>query len=88
MWVLLGILSAFFLGLYDVFRKASLNHNAVLPVLFLSCLSGAIVFVPFFLISRLVPSFQGAIWFVPKVTAFTHLLIIHLNIFLLRLLLR
>lgn len=65
----------FFLGLYDVFRKASLNHNAVLPVLFFACLSGAVVFVPFFLISRLVPSFQGAIWFVPNVAALTHLLI-------------
>jgi bacterial/archaeal transporter family protein len=76
MWVFLGILSAFFLGLYDVFRKVSLSRNAVLPVLFLACLSGAIIFVPFFLLSTLNPSFQGTIWFVPKVSAFVHLLIL------------
>ncbi|HCF59447.1 MAG TPA: EamA family transporter, partial [Myxococcales bacterium] len=32
-WLLLALLSALFLGLYDVAKKASLNANAVLPVL-------------------------------------------------------
>ncbi|MDA3852755.1 MAG: hypothetical protein PF444_00700 [Bacteroidales bacterium] len=34
MWVLLGIIAAVFLGLYDVFKKVSVNNNGVLPVLF------------------------------------------------------
>jgi len=76
MWVLLGITSAFFLGIYDVLKKVSLNGNAVLPVLFLSCLSGAAVFLPFFLISYLCPSFRDSFFFVPRVDGMTHILII------------
>jgi len=75
MWILLGITSAFLLGIYDVVKKVSLNNNAVLPVLFLSCLSGALVFLPFFLISSLDPSFHDAMFFVPHVDMTTHFLI-------------
>lgn len=41
MWIYLGLLSAFFLGLYDVCRKSSLKNNSVIPVLFIATLSGA-----------------------------------------------
>jgi transporter family protein len=75
MWILLGIASAFLLGIYDVVKKVSLNNNAVLPVLFLSCLSGAIVFLPFFLISLLDPSFRDTSFYVPLLDTTTHLLI-------------
>ena len=75
MWVLLGILSAFFLGIYDVLKKASLSKNAVLPVLFLASLSGALVFLPFLVLSRALPGSSHAIWYVPGVNGFTHLLI-------------
>lgn len=44
-WIVLGILSALLLGLYDIFRKASLNRNAVLPVLWLSTVAAAAPFV-------------------------------------------
>lgn len=46
MWAVLGLFSAFFLGIYDIFKKLSLNHNAVLPVLFFSTLTGAVLFLP------------------------------------------
>ena len=42
-WILATLLSAFFLGLYDLCTKHSVRHNAVTPVLFFSTLTGAIV---------------------------------------------
>ena len=44
MWIPLILASALLLAFYDVARKASVNRNAVLPVLFLSTLSGALFF--------------------------------------------
>lgn len=43
MWVLLAIVSAFFLGIYDVFKKLSLQGNAVIPTLFFSTLSASVI---------------------------------------------
>ncbi len=51
MWVYLGIVSAVFLGMYDVSRKHALRQNAVLPVLFLSTVFGALVMLPLVLLS-------------------------------------
>ena len=36
MWILLAIASAVCLGVYDIFKKLSLNGNNVLTVLFLA----------------------------------------------------
>jgi len=58
MWIILGIFSSLFLGFHEIFKKASLNQNAVLPVLFISSLSNAFIFLPFLLISRLSPEFS------------------------------
>jgi transporter family protein len=76
MWVFLGIISAFFLGIYDVMKKASLNRNAVLPVLFFATLTGAVAFLPFFIVSMIFPEYSGRIWFIHSIQGFTHLLII------------
>jgi len=66
MWILLAITSAVFLGIYDVFRKKSLENNAVLPVLFISTLTGAIIFLPFILLSYFCTElFAGNFFFVP-----------------------
>lgn len=46
MWILLAICSAFFLGIYDIFKKLSLDKNAVIPTLFFSTLAASI-FVAF-----------------------------------------
>lgn len=45
-WVLLSVLSATLLGVYDIFKKISLIRNAVLPVLFFSTLINALLFTP------------------------------------------
>lgn len=46
MWVLLAVVSALCLGVYDVFKKLSLNGNNVLIVLFLNTLFGALFMSP------------------------------------------
>ncbi len=57
MWIILGVVSALFLGLYDVAKKWSLNGNAVIPVLLFGTLSGAIVFLPLMTLSYLLPNY-------------------------------
>jgi drug/metabolite transporter (DMT)-like permease len=42
-WTAASLVSAFFLGIYDLFKKSSLKDNAVVPVLFLSTVSSALV---------------------------------------------
>jgi drug/metabolite transporter (DMT)-like permease len=42
-WIAASLVSAFFLGCYDLSKKHALRDNAVLPVLFLSTLCGAAV---------------------------------------------
>ncbi len=56
MWIPLGILSALFLGIYDILKKYSLQENAVLPVLFWSTVFGALMTLPVFIFSRIAPS--------------------------------
>ena len=55
MWVLLGIFSSVFLGFHEIFKKAALNHNAVLPVLLIGSIASAGIFLPFIVISRIIP---------------------------------
>jgi len=42
-WVIATLLSALFLGFYDLCTKHSVRHNAVTPVFFFSTLTGALV---------------------------------------------
>lgn len=56
MWVVVIFIAAIFLGLYDVFQKISLRGNALMPVLFFSIVTSAVVLTPFLLLSRLAPS--------------------------------
>lgn len=51
MWLALAFLSALLLGFYDVFKKQSLNGNAVLPVLLLNTLFSSLIFLPFIVLS-------------------------------------
>ena len=66
MWLSLAFLSAFLLGVYDVFKKASLSGNAVVPVLFLNTLFCSLVFLPFILLSRHTGVLDGSIFHVPE----------------------
>lgn len=51
MWLILAFMSAALLGLYDTFKKKSLNGNAVIPVLFLNTLFSSLIFLPFIVLS-------------------------------------
>ena len=66
MWLLLAFCSAALLGFYDVFKKKSLNNNAVLPVLALNTLFSSLIFLPFILLSHFAPqTLQGSLFYVP-----------------------
>jgi bacterial/archaeal transporter family protein len=54
-WVAASLISAFFLGCYELFTKHAVNGNAVLPVLFLSTLCGAVVWLGLLLGQNSVP---------------------------------
>jgi len=54
-WILLTLISAVFLGLYEVSKKSAVRENAVLPVLFLGILTSALVWLPFTVLSAIRP---------------------------------
>jgi bacterial/archaeal transporter family protein len=72
-WVLLGMVSAMLLGVYDIFKKLSLRDNAVLPVLFFSTLTSSLIFLPFLIISSQHPELSGHFWFVKPQSSIAHL---------------
>jgi drug/metabolite transporter (DMT)-like permease len=55
-WVLLAILSAIFLGFYDVAKKASVQDNAVLVVLFACSATGLALLLPLGALSLAAPT--------------------------------
>lgn len=55
-WLTLSILSALFLGLYDVAKKASVDRNAVLVVLFACSTVGFLLVVPTYFLSQYSPT--------------------------------
>lgn len=76
MWLTFSLLSAFFLGIYDVAKKYSLNGNAVFPVLFFSTFTTTILFIPLLAASQieLIPS--GSIFHIPVIDKHAHLLLV------------
>lgn len=76
MWLLLAIASAIFLGFYDVFKKLSLQENAVLPILFLSTIAGSMIMLGFVGLSEwgIIPETSMA--YVPALTPLEHLRIL------------
>lgn len=54
-WIVLSILSAIFLGLYEIAKKSAVRGNAVPPVLFLSTLTAAVLWTPWIVLSYLAP---------------------------------
>ena len=55
MWIFLSLTSAFLLGFYDIFKKKSVNANAIAPVLFFGTFVSALIFLPFVLLSHFEP---------------------------------
>ncbi len=77
MWIILALSSAFVLGVYDVFKKLSVNQNAVLPVLFLSSFTAAILVLPFIIGSIYFPEFFTNIkLYIPELSLHEHLQIV------------
>ncbi len=73
--MLLAIISAGLLGIYDILKKISLKNNPVLPVLFISTTTGALIFLPFVLISEFNPDMASQyFWYVPDVDVIAHIL--------------
>jgi transporter family protein len=76
-WVFLGICSAFFLGFHEIFKKVSVNHNAVLPVLFFASLTSAVFFLPFLGISLFVAEpAEPVLWYIHRMPLRAHLLFV------------
>jgi len=74
MWICLGIVSAIFLGMYDISKKHALRQNAVLPVLFFSAVFGASAILPFLILSRIAPeSMLRYEFYIPEMTWMGHM---------------
>jgi len=75
MWIFLGILSSFFLGFHEIFKKTALSRNAVLPILLIGSAVSALIFIPFLVISRISPVLSINVGvFIPSSGLTAHLL--------------
>ena len=72
MWLSFAFLSAILLGLYDVFKKRSLNDNAVIPVLFINTLACTLIFLPFIIASANHIIAEDSPYFIPAGDFETH----------------
>lgn len=72
MWITLAVFSALLLGGYEVAKKIALDRNAVFPVLFLNILLGAVIFLPFSLLSAFTPVLDGTAVYVPVISWTAH----------------
>jgi transporter family protein len=71
-WIAASLVSAFFLGLYDLSKKHALRDNAVLPVLFLGTLCGAVVWLGLLLLGLAAPAAVPAAFLPEPLTAAQH----------------
>lgn len=65
MWLGFALVSALFLGLYDVSKKQSLKDNAVIPVLWFNTLFCSLLMLPFTLLSWKTGVLDCSIFYVP-----------------------
>lgn len=65
MWLAFALISALFLGLYDVAKKQSLKENAVIPVLWFNTMFCSLLMLPFTLLSATTGVLDGSIFYVP-----------------------
>lgn len=71
-WALLSLTSALFVGLYDIFQKHALRGNAVMPVLFLSTLTNALVWGTLLIIGARAPGWLPPGLHVPALSWVAH----------------
>lgn len=72
-WITASLVSAFFLGLYELCTKHAVRENAVLPVLFLSTLCGAAVWIVFLAVQVIHPHALPSALQTDSLTAVQHL---------------
>jgi transporter family protein len=72
-WIIASLVSACFLGCYDLSIKHAVRDNAVLPVLFFSTLCGAVVWSLLMAGQSVAPAVFPAVFAVPALTAAQHL---------------
>ncbi len=77
MWLIFGVISALFLGVYEVSKKVSVHNNAVIPVILSSIFFSCLLLLPFYLLSITGAEFiTGTVFYVPPVDLKTHLLLV------------
>ena len=72
-WIAASLISAFFLGCYDLFTKHAVRDNAVLPVLFFANLCSASVWLALIALHEAAPGLLPADFTVPSLTLVQHL---------------
>ena len=72
-WIAASLLSALFLGVYELCTKHAVRDNAVVPVLFFSTLSGAAVWVGLLLVQMVHPGMLPASLVTDQLTLLQHL---------------
>ena len=72
-WILASLVSAFFLGCYDLSIKHAVRDNAVLPVLFFATFCSAVVWALVMAGQAVAPGHFPAMLAVPSLTAAQHL---------------
>ncbi len=75
-WIVLSLISALFLGCYDLTNKHAVRGNAVLPVIFLGTISSASVWIGLLVVQRIWPDALPPLLIVPALTWKQHLLIV------------
>ncbi len=74
-WIAASLVSAFFLGCYDLSKKHALRDNAVVPVLFLATVCGALVWTPLLLLGRASPGLLPAAFVPAALTPTQHAMV-------------
>ena len=72
-WIAAALLSALFLGVYELCTKHAVRNNAVLPVLFYSTLTGAVVWFGLLGVDLVVPGTLPPSLVTDRLTGFQHL---------------
>jgi drug/metabolite transporter (DMT)-like permease len=72
-WIAASLLSALFLGVYELCTKHAVRDNAVVPVLFFSTLTGAAVWVGLLMVQMLHPGMLPASLVTDPITPMQHL---------------
>ncbi|HEY9153644.1 MAG TPA: DMT family transporter [Opitutaceae bacterium] len=75
-WIVLSLISSFFLGCYDLTNKHAVRANAVLPVIFLGTISSATVWTILLVSQRFLGAELPSFLIVPSLTWQQHLMIL------------